>query len=222
MPIEDPLGSTVPAPEDPADIVRWIRTLALTAPPIVTVTSRVHANSVRGAYHTACIAAGVTPKMLWVWRTDIANLERDTGTGWEYVAGRQHGATVTFARTGVSAATDPPRAVFPTAFVRSSDGWTLDSSSSLIVPQSGMYAMSVNFQISGAASTLGRSFFQLVAQDTAFGNRFPAFNEDNWGGTIIWPLSKGNALRLQAYHSAGGTRDYAGTLQIAMLNAPNW
>src|SRR5690606_38207086 len=114
------------------------------------------------------------------------------------------------------------RAVFPTAFVRASDGWTLDSSSSLIVPQTGMYAMSVNFSISGAASTLGRSFFQLVAQDTAFGNRFPAFNEDNWGGTIIWPLSKGNALRLQAYHSAGGTRDYAGTLQIAMLNAPNW
>src|SRR5690606_1395160 len=106
MPELDPLGATVPAPSDPADLPRWLRTLSLSAPPIIEVTSTTQANTVRTAYRNACLAAGVTAKRLFVWNTATDNLERDTGTGWEYLAGRQHGATITMSTTVLRAARD--------------------------------------------------------------------------------------------------------------------
>ena len=78
-------------------------------------------------------------------------------------------------------------------------------------------------QVSGTAATLGRVFGQLQVSGTNVPMRMgTATNEDAYGWTIVWPLSKGQAIRPVHYHEAGGARDITATFQVAMVNAPNW
>lgn len=224
MATNDALGRLIPAAGDPADATAWLGGYSLSHPGIVEVGSLAAANALRTAYHAACTDAGVTPKPLMVWRTDIENLERETpGGGWEYVAGRQHGATVLFSRPDVNAGITPPRSLYAEEFVRASPGWTMDSEAHLVIPQSGMYVMSAQVNISGAASSLGRTFFEFETNNTGFGaHRRSSTNEDNYGGSAVGNLNKGDQLRIRVYHATGGQRAYTATLDIAMINSPRY
>ena len=211
----DAYGRNIPGVDETPDLPKAFEDFSLSMPPgPLTVASRAEANAIR-------TAAG-NPVGLHVWRTDTNQEERWNGSGWEYVAGRQHGATINFSRTGVPANPSSPLVLYATSFVRASPGWTMSSAQNLVIPQTGMYVMYVDINMSGSASTAGRTFFQFSTTNGVFGARHTVTNENNFGGTAIWPLTKGNEMRIQVYHEGGGARDYTATLQIAMINAPNW
>lgn len=220
MPELDPLGATVPAPSDPADLPRWLRTLSLSAPPIIEVTSTTAANNLRTAYRNACLAAGVTAKRLMVWNTQNDNLERDTGTGWEYVAGRQHGATVAFGRVDV--AENIVLSLYATEFVRASAGWTLADASDVVIPFTGILSASALVVVQGGAASLGRSFVEFILNDEARMARQGATNEDIWSISSIMHVQKGWRFKVRVYHAGGGTRQVAATVQLAAVNSPNY
>lgn len=223
MPELDPLGATVPvAATDPADLPRWIRTLNLTAPPVVEVTSTTQANTIRDAYRSACTAAWVTPKRLMVWNTQSENLERETTAGgWEYVAGRQHGATVIMQTTVLRAARDD--VLFATEFRRASAGWTLASDGyNVIVPATGMYLFDLHGVISGTANDLGRVYVQFIVNDGGTPVRQGAVAEDGLHVTMVRPLTKGDRVKVEIYHAAGGQRAFTGEMQAVQLNSPNY
>src|SRR5690606_26958784 len=224
MPQYNTLHHVIPSPTDTPDMVTALDNLSLSNPGVLIAGSTAEANARRSAY--MAVAGNehiVDPPPLMVWRTDTRQLMVESGVGgpWEYLAGRQHGATITFARSSVPENTGP-LVLYGTEFIRNSPGWAFSSAQNLVIPQSGMYSMSFSASVSGAAASMGRSFFQFSTTNGTFGNRFPAMNEDNWGGTINWPLSAGNELRVQVFHTGGGARNWSGTLQIAMLNSPNW
>lgn len=213
----DAYGRNIPGDDESPDLPKAFEDFSLSMPPgPLTVASRAEANAIR-------TAAG-NPVGLHVWRTDTNQEERWNGSGWEYVAGRQHGATVSYARTIVQGTVGRLHA---TAFVRNSVGWTMNGEGYLVIPQTGMYLMTVDLNIAGSAGTLGKQFVQFGLRDggaagTPFGFRTHAQNENNYGATVVWPLSAGNQVQIQAYHEGGGDRAYTATLQIAMINAPNW
>ncbi len=221
MPTLDPLGATVPVPSDPADLPRWVRTLNLTAPPIVEVSSTTQANSMRAAYQDACVAAGVTPKRLFVWNTSNDNLERATASSWEYVAGRQHGATVVMSTANLRAGQND--VVHPSSFTRASTGWAIASDGhNVIVPSTGMYLFDLSGSIAGDAGTLGRTYSQFRINNATLKGRQGFTNEDIIHTAWLYPLSKGDQVKVEIYHAGGGTRTFAGEMNIAQINSPNW
>lgn len=221
MPIQNEIGVTVPAVSDPADLPRWIRTLSLTSPPVIEVTSTTQANSIRTAYRNACTAAGVTPRTLFVWNLSSDNLERDTGSGWEYVAGRQHGATLTMTTSNLREARDD--VVHPSSFIRASSGWGIASDGhNVIVPSTGMYMFDLSGSISGTAGNLGRVYVQFRINDSILKGRTGTTNEDIVHVSWLYPLAKGNQVKVEIYHATGGTRGFTGEMNIAQLNSPNW
>lgn len=216
MPTPDALGRLIPDPADMNDVPGDLAAFSLSLPPgPVEVASRAEANSVRAAYQAA---GGEKP--IYVWRTDIDNMERDTGSGWEYVAGRQHGATVVFSGSVSEGGT--PQGLSAQDFVRASHGWTVNGDGYLVVPQTGMFMMYGDANLSGSAGNAGRTFIQFATRTGAFGSRIPATNENNYAGMAMWPLSQGDQLRVLGFHTGGGTRTYNVTMQIAMINSPNW
>lgn len=222
MPKYNALGHVIPDNDtDAPDLETALDNLSLSNPGIIPVDSRAAANAIRDAYRDAAGAESmVNPPELVVWRRDVRQLEVETPSyGWEYLAGRQHGATVTYSSLVPQQTVGSLSA---TAFVRNSVGWTINSDGYLVIPQTGFYAMYAGMSVSGAASTMGRAWFQFALRSGAFGSRQPATDEDNWGGMALWPLSAGDQLRIQVYHSGGAGRTWSGTLQIAMLNAPAW
>jgi len=211
----DAYGRNIPGDDETPDLPKLFEDFSLSMPPgPKTVSSRAEANAIR-------IAAG-NPVGFHVWRADTNQEERWNGSSWEYVAGRRHAATVNFARNGIAASSSNPLVLYATDFVRSSVGWTISGPQNLVIPQTGVYAISFSVNVSGSASTMGRAFFQFSTTNGAFGNRWPAYNEDNWGGAILHPLSIGNELRVQVWHESGGTRNWSGQLNIFMLGDPNW
>lgn len=213
MPTADALGRAIPNTSESPNVPAAFAAYSLSSPPgPFTVGSRAAANSV--------LSAIGNPVGLHVWRSDIDQEERWNGTGWEYVAGRQHGATVTF--TGSVTEGGTPNGLSAASFVRASAGWTADGSGYIVIPQTGMYLMYGSANLSGVASTIGRTFIQFATSTGAFGSRFPATNEDNYAGMAMWPFTKGDRVRVLGFHTGGGTRTYTVTTQIAMLNSPNW
>src|SRR5690606_41503927 len=92
----------------------------------------------------------------------------------------------------------------------------------LVIPQTGMYLMTVDLNIAGSAGTLGKQFVQFGlrgggAAGTPLGFRTRAQYENNYGATVVWPPSAGNQVPHHAYHEGGRDRDYRATLQIGMI-----
>lgn len=217
----DVFGRNVPAGNESADVPGAFTDYSLSAPPgPLTVGSRAEANAVWAAY-VAAVGSG-NAKPMHVWRTDINQEERRVGDSWEYVAGRQHGAKLRFARTGVPQSPSGPLVLYATEFLRASPGWTMSSAQNLVIPQTGLYTMYCDINIAGSAGNLGRTFFQYSTTNGAISARHTVTNENNLGGTAIWDFNQGDELRIQVYHEGGGARDYTATMLIAMVNAPNW
>lgn len=213
MPTEDAYGRTVPVnTTDAPDLEGMFRAFSLSTPPgPVTVTSRAQANALR-------TAAG-NPTGLHVWQSDVNQEFRWNGSTWEYVAGRQHGATVRFSSLIPEGTVGTLEAQ---ELLRYSTGWTINADGYLVVPQTGFYGMYAVASATGAASSMGAAFFRLALRSGAFGGRAPMTSQDNAGHAALWPFTAGDQLRIQGYHEGGGGRTWSATLQILMLNAPSW
>lgn len=214
----DMFDREVPEGGDAADVPGAFRTYSLSdLPGPRTVTSRAHANTVVGSVQSS----GGDPTGLHVWRTDTNQEERWNGTEWEYVSGRQHGATVTFARPGLASG-GTPWLLYADSFQRASPGWTV-ASNRIVIPATGLYLMTVITNVDGSASGLGRVFGQIAIGGNPVQMRMgTAVDEDNYGYTLMWPFTAGDRLQPTHYHASGGARDVTATMQIAMINSPSW
>lgn len=214
----DAYGRNIPGDDETPDLPKAFEDFSLSMPPgPLPVSSITQANAIR--------AAAGNPSTMHVWNTTTNQELRWNGTGWEYVAGRQHGATVNFRREGI--AEGGVGLLHATSFVRASAGWTINGNAWLVIPQTGMYLFTIDYNIEGTAGALGRSYFQLTlrgggAEGTGLGFRVPATNENHWGGTVMWPMTAGNEIQIRGYAEGGGTRTHNAIMQVAMINAPNW
>ena len=211
----DAYGRNIPGDDETPDLPKAFEDFSLSMPPgPLTVASRAEANAIR-------TAAG-NPVGFHVWRTDTNQEERWNGSGWEYVAGRQHGATVTFARQDVPAG--EPHRLVATSLDRYSPGWTINGEAWLVPPQSGMYLMYGAVNVSGAAGSLGRQYAQISIRNGAgILGREGIANENNYSvGAVMWPLTSSTQLQVQVYHATGGARNYTVQMHLYMLGDPNW
>lgn len=220
----DTLGRTIPDGSDAPDLDAILRRFSLTSGGIVEVATRTEAEQVRVDANTAADILGVPHRPIVVLRTDIDNIEIHrnqglTGEGWEYYAGRRHGATVNVSRTAPANTTTELHAQ---SFARSTAGFTA-SQGAVVIPATGMYALGYSGRFDGTASMLGRTFVALYVDDAEI-VRWPATNEDNYGGGFVYPLSSGSRLMVKAYHShsGGSSLIVTGQLQITETGAPRW
>lgn len=222
MPTVDALGRLIPNSGDTADVPAALAAYSTSAPPgALTVGSRAEANSVLAAWQ-----AQGGEGHLEVWRTDENHAERWTGSRWDYVYGRRHGADVTFRREGINEG--GLGLLHAQTFHNASPGWTINGAAWLVIPETGLYIAGIDYNIEGGgAASLGRVFFQLTlrgggADGTGVGFRVAATNENNWGGSIPWHFTKGQELQIRGRAEGGGTRTHAARMVIAMLGDPNW
>lgn len=228
MPQYDMLGRVVPNDDDdPPSIETAIRNLSLSNPGIPMASSAAEANAIRAAYYAV---AGnehvVNPTELMVWRSDLRQLHVENGIGgpWKYLAGPQPAAKITWRREDVPQNPSSPLVLYGQEFQKATDDpWSFSSAQNLVIPAPGIYTISFDANITGAAATAGRSFFQFSTTDGAVSQRFGATNENNWANGLPWDLRKGQQLRVQVYHEGGGPRTWSGTMLIAMVApTPDW
>lgn len=225
MPKDSSLRHVLPDANDPADIPTAVARTAFTGPMgILDVSSRAQANAISAAYNDEAFAAGVDAGRLYVWRTDTNQLERQGPNGWEYVAGQQHAARIQWRREDLPQNPSTPLVLYGIQFLNATSAWSFNSAQNLVIPETGMYAVSFDANLTGAAGTAGRVFFQFSTTDGQVSHRISAANENNFGGGIeVWHLHKGQQMRVQVYHEGGGARTWSGVMTIAMVAAtPDW
>lgn len=220
----DPMRRLVPDLDDGYDLPGELRAYSLTDTGLPVVSSRADAEAYRAAYNTAVQQAGLGRQPVLVYRSDVRQIHlnhNDGASAWEYMAGRQHGATVNMSRSGVDNAVT--RNVTVSSFARLSPGWVVSSNGAgVIAPATGMYLMTYRGSFSGTASTLGRVFVELISDGGYMIMRGNGTNETVVGVTAVWPLSAGDYIGIDCYHETGGPITHSGILQITMATAPAW
>ena len=223
MPL-DPMRRMISGDDDPADWPDALAGYSLTDTGLPIVTSAADAEAYRAAYNTAIQQLGLPRQPVLVYRSDVRQVHlnhNDGASAWEYMAGRQHGATVNMSRSGVDNAV--VRNVTVTGFARLSPGWVVSSNGAgVIAPATGMYLMTYRGSFSGTASTLGRVFVELISDGGFMIMRGGSNNESVVGVTAVWPLSAGDYIGVNCYHESGGPQTHSGQLQITMATAPAW
>ena len=223
MPL-DPMRRMIPGDDDPADWPDHLAAYSLTDTGLPVVSSQADAEAFRAAYNTAIQQRGGSRGPVLVYRSDLRQIHlnhNDGSSAWEYMAGRQHGATVNMSRSAVD--NGAVRNVTVSGFARLSPGWTVSSNGAgVIAPATGMYLMTYRGSFSGTASNLGRVFVELISDDGYMIMRGGSTNESVVGVTAVWPLSAGDYIGVNCYHETGGPQTHSGQLQITMATAPAW
>lgn len=221
MPVNDALGRSIATNADAPSIETALRNYSLSDVGIIKVASRTQANQVLTAYKQA---GGTQPVV--VWNESSENLEIHPNTGaagenWDYLAGRAHGATFNMNTTVLRDARDD--VVFPSSVIRASAGWTIASDGhNMVFPATGMYHLDLSGTISGTAGDLGRVYTQFKVNDTTIKGRQGVQNENFVHAALLYPFTKGDKVKVEMYHAAGGQRSFSGELNVVQINNPRW
>lgn len=186
MPELDALRHSIPDEHDDFDPEAWFTNYSLTAPTIVEVESPTEANTVRAAYLNEASQAGVPRRGLYVWVDNIHQLWRDNQDGgWEVIGGRRHAATVEFSRNVIGSPSSP-LVLYAQDVTDASPGFTIvgggegsPEGRNVVLPASGWWTMSANnVRLTGAASNVGRVFFQFSSADGGGAVRAPVLGAE--------------------------------------------
>lgn len=223
MATTDALRRLIPEGGDPADLPYDLGRYSLTDTGLPIVTSQADAEAFRAAYNTAIQGIGLPRQPVLVYRSDLRQIHlnhNDGSSAWEYMAGRQHGATVNVSRTDV--ANDAVRNVYVDGFARMSPGFEVSGAARVVLPATGMYTIFARGSWSGTASNLGRTFLDLLQGSDFMIDRGSSANESVVSVSANWPFTAGDTVGLNCYHEAGGNQNFTGVMQISMINAPAW
>lgn len=211
--LTDQYGYTAPVDSDPLDadeLARYLDTIRTT---LRAGSATEAAQKVQSVTLPALVLRTDT-RTLWLYST-----QRPAG---EQIAGRGHGA-----HWECSTVTGPgvPGVVFaitPTRFVKASDGFAMASDFQVRIPADGMYTFSLSNHMDGATYN-GRSFVELIVNGGQ-GFRFPGAGDNGWTGTMTWPCSAGDLIKVQGYHEApdGTRRHFTCQVVCAQINDPAW
>lgn len=213
-----PSKAVIPSLTDQANIEKAFTDYDKSIIHPVPVSTETEANQVR-----AGTTAG-TPVL--VFRTDLGTLMAHPNTGtpgeyWTHIGGPQHGiqANIQIAAVPSSAETDMPIKTI----VRQSEGWQIHSDGvNLRVPAGGVYDAKATVLLDGTASTLGRVFMQIVVNNTRKERVQSATNEDRLVGSATLILSKGDLVKVVAFHKEGGARYSQGEVILTQIANPRW
>ena len=187
----------------------------------VPASSDAHAESLRAAFNSG----GGQGVPFGVFRTDLKHLMLHPNTGapgegFDYYAGRPHGATAHFTRSGVPAYT--PTVLDLAHFQRVSPGITT-TASRIVIPQTGYWTVSATTRFQGPNADLSRVFVEVrYAHDDSTIFRFPQHAEDTYTATGEDALGQGQQIYLVAYHQAPGPRDVAVKLNLTQGLSSRW